>query len=400
MKKLIWNNIVRRKNQSVLTVLITMMTVFIFVLVLGVFITMEQGLSLSRERLGADVVILPEEANVDGYELLFTANPENVYMEASLLDEIAKQEGVAAVTPQFYSQTLDGTCCDFGYEMRVIGIDQETDFILKPYMHLQEFDELKHEEIILGGNFTDYVGKKSSILGRSFLVVGELYPTGTGMDDTIFMTIDMARALTKNSEVLGDLWEGKDPNQYISAIMVKLEEGVDAEKFADKLWRWSGLPIQCVATGGTVSSLQEQLSATVTVLFALWMGALIIAVMALLGRFNALAKDRKKEIGLMRAIGIQKAQIFQLIIGEACTMAIMGGFVGSFAACLCMETAVDLLHKVFDMPQSVWGIGTAILCVVIGTLFSALLGFLSAIYPAVKSAGLEPQSAITQGEVN
>ena len=62
MRKLIWNNIVRRKNQSVLTVLITMMTVFIFVLVLGVFITMEQGLRLSRERLGADVVILPEEA--------------------------------------------------------------------------------------------------------------------------------------------------------------------------------------------------------------------------------------------------------------------------------------------------------------------------------------------------
>ena len=70
MKKLIWNNIVRRKNQSILTVMITLMTVFIFVLVLGVFVTMKQGLDLSRERLGADVVILPEEANVDGYELL------------------------------------------------------------------------------------------------------------------------------------------------------------------------------------------------------------------------------------------------------------------------------------------------------------------------------------------
>ena len=102
----------------------------------------------------------------------------------------------------------------------------------------------------------------------------------------------------------------------------------------------------------------------------------------------------------MRAIGIQKEQVFLLIIGEACTMAVMGGLVGSIAACLCMETAVGLLQKVFDMPQSVWGIGTAILCVLIGTAFSALLGFLSAMYPAVRSAGLEPQSAITQGEVN
>ena len=400
MLTLIWNNIIRRKNQSVLTVLITLMTVFIFVLVLGVFVTMKQGLDLSKERLGADVVILPEEANVDGYELLFTANPENVYMDASLLDEIAAMEGVAAVSPQFYSQTVDGSCCDFGYEMRIIGFDQNTDFILEPYMYLQEFDVLQSNEVILGGNFTDYVGKKTGILGRQFLVVGELYPTGTGMDDTIFMTIEMARALTKNSEVLGNTWEGKNPEDYISAIMVKVEEGVDAEKFADKLWRYSGLPIQCVATGGTVSSLQEQLDATVTVLFVLWMGALIIAVMALLGRFNALAKDRKKEIGLMRAIGIQKEQVFFLIIGEACTMAVIGGLIGSFTACLCMETAVKMLQKVFDMPQSVWNLGAAILCVLIGTLFSGLLGFLSALYPAVRSAGLEPQSAITQGEVN
>lgn len=400
MKKLIWNNIARRKNQSLLTVLITLVTVFTFVLVLGVFLTMQQGLELSRQRLGADVVVLPEEANVDGYELLFTAQPENCYMDASILDAVAGMEGVAAVSPQFYSQTLDGSCCDFGFEMRVIGVDQDTDFILKPYFRLQEFENLQNDEVILGGNFTDYVGKRSSILGRAFLVVGELYPTGTGMDDTVFMTIEMARALTKQSEVLGELWEGKDPNDYISAVMVKLEKGVDAEKFADKLWRYSGLPVQCVATGGTVSALQEQLSATVMVLFVLWMAALIIAVMALLGRFNALAKDRKKEIGLMRAIGIQKEQVFFLIIGEACTMAVMGGLAGSILACLCMETAINLLQKVFLLPQSVWNLGTAALCVLVGTLFSGLLGFLAAVYPASRSAGLEPQNAITQGEVN
>lgn len=400
MKKLIWNNIVRRKNQSLLTVLITLLTVFTFVLVMGVFLTMRQGLELSRERLGADIVVLPETANADGYELLFTAQPENVYMDASILEEVAAIEGVAQASPQFYSQTVDGTCCDFGYEMRVIGFDQDTDFILEPYFYLQEYDVLQDDEIVLGGNFTDYVGKKSSILGRQFSVVGELYPTGTGMDDTIFMTIEMARALTAKSEVLGDTWKDKDPGGYISAVMVKVEEGVDAEKLADWIWRWSGLPVVCVATGGTVAALQDQLDATVLILLALWMAALLIAVLALLGRFNALAKDRKKEIGLMRAIGIQKEQVFLLIIGEACIMALLGGFAGSLLACLCMNTVVELVQRVFVLPGSVWTVGIAVICVLIGTLFSGLLGLLSAMYPAIKSAGLEPQSAITQGEVN
>ena len=109
---------------------------------------------------------------------------------------------------------------------------------------------------------------------------------------------------------------------------------------------------------------------------------------------NTVAEDYAKAYKM----GLE--QVFFLIIGEACTMAVMGGLIGSIAACLCMETAVELLQKVFLLPQSVWNIGAAVLCVVIGTFFSALLGFLSAMYPAVKSAGLEPQSAITQGEVN
>ena len=57
MLMLIWNNIARRRTQSVLTVTITMLTVFVFVMVLGVFQTVNQGLALSEEHLGADAVL-------------------------------------------------------------------------------------------------------------------------------------------------------------------------------------------------------------------------------------------------------------------------------------------------------------------------------------------------------
>ena len=58
MLMLIWNNITRRRTQSVLTVTITMLTVMVFVMVMGVFQTVNQGLALSRERLGADAVLI------------------------------------------------------------------------------------------------------------------------------------------------------------------------------------------------------------------------------------------------------------------------------------------------------------------------------------------------------
>ena len=59
MLMLIWNNISRRRTQSTLTVTITMLTVLVFVMVLGIFQTVHQGLTLSRERLGADAVLIP-----------------------------------------------------------------------------------------------------------------------------------------------------------------------------------------------------------------------------------------------------------------------------------------------------------------------------------------------------
>ena len=401
MRKLIWNNIARRKSQSLLTITITLVTILSFVVVLGVFITMEQGLELSRQRLGADIIVLPEEASADGYNLLFTAEPETCYMDASILDEIAAMEGIEQISPQFYSQTLSAqSCCDFGAAMRVVGFDPDTDFVLAPYFHLQEFDVLQDDEIILGGNFTDFVGKKSLILGKVFTVVGELYPTGTGMDDTIFMNMDTARRITYESDYFQEIWAQRRPEDSISAILLKMEEGVDVERFADQLWRYSGLPIRCVTAGGTISSLEEQLGATVKVLLALWMTAMLIAVLALVGRFNAIAKDRKKEIGLMRAIGFQKSQIFTLILGEACTMALLGGVAGSLLACLCMNPVVTALQKIFFLPHSVWNFKAAVICFAAGTLLSCLMGLLASLHPAIRSAKLEPQLAITQGDLN
>ena len=400
MWKLIWNNIARRKNQSLLTIAITMLTILSFVLVLGVFVALGQGLELSKQRLGADVIFLPEDVEADGYELLFTAQPETHYMDISVYEQIAALEEVAQASPQFYSQTIGGeSCCDLGESMRVVGVDMDTDFILTPYFNLQQFDSLENDQMILGGNFTDYMGKTMMVLNQRFTVVGELYPTGTGMDDTIFMNMEKARELTYQSPFFSEIWADRDINSSISAVMVKVKDGVDAEKFADSLCRYSDLPIVYVSAGGTVSALQSQLEATMKVLLALWIISLLIAALALFGRFNAIAKDRKKEIGLMRAIGFQKTQVFQLVIGEACVMAAIGGAVGSLLACLCMNSAIAMLEKVFMLPNSVWNVGSVIVCFAAGAILSVVIGFLAALYPAVKSAKMEPQAAITQGDL-
>ena len=226
-----------------------------------------------------------------------------------------------------------------------------------------------------------------------------LQATGTGMDSTFFMDIQTAQDMCLESEVLRQDWVDKDPHDYISVIMIKFADGTDPEAFVKQV-EASGMEAKCLLTGDTISSLQSQLEVTMQVMFALWIASLLIAVLSLVGRFNALAKERKKEIGLLRAIGLKKGQVFGLIIGETCTMAIMGGLLGSGIALVCMNPIIDMLKDAFKLSPSVWSHSLALLCGGAGVLLAAVLGFVSAVTPAVKSASMDPQAAITQGEVN
>ena len=401
MLMLIWNNIARRRTQSTLTVTITTLTVLVFVMVMGIFQTVSQGLALSRERLGADAILMPKYSSAKGDDLLFTAIPENIYMPIEVVEQAKELEGIAAMTPQFYCQTLALGCCDPGEEARIIGYDPETDFILKPYLEEEHRNGINQEQLIVGHNYEDddLVGFNYMILGRVFKVVSMLQPTGTGMDSTFFMDWRTAQDMCLESEVLRENWTKKDPHDYISVIMIKFADGVDPEAFVKQV-EDSGMEAKCLLTGETIASLQSQLEVTMQVMFALWLASLLIAVLSLVGRFNALAKERKKEIGLLRAIGLKKGQVFGLIIGETCTMALMGGVLGSAIALICMDPVIEILKDAFKLSPSVWTTSLALLCGAAGVALAGLLGFVASVSPAWKSASMDPQAAITQGEVN
>ena len=401
MFMLIWNNIARRRTQSTLTVTITALTVLVFVMVMGIFQTVNQGLALSRERLGADAILMPKYSAAKGDDLLFTAIPENIYMPIEVVEQAKSLKGVAAMSPQFYCQTLALGCCEPGEEARIIGYDPETDFILKPYLDDEHKNGINQEQVIVGNAYEDedLVGMNYMILGRVFKVVSVLQPTGTGMDSTFFMDWRTAQDMCLESETLRQDWTNRDPHDYISVIMIKFEEGVDPDAFVRQVEE-SGMEAKCLLTGETISSLQSQLEVTMQVMFALWAASLLIAVLSLVGRFNALAKERKKEIGLLRAIGLKKGQVFGLIIGETCTMALMGGVLGSGIALICMDPVIEMLKNAFKLSPSVWSTSLALLCGAAGVLLAVALGFAAAVTPAWKSASMDPQAAITQGEVN
>ena len=127
--KFAWQNLSRRKGQSSLTILITLLTVMVFVMIFAFYTNFQQGVVLSQERLGADILVLPNEASTDAYTTLYTAEPNNIYMPVEVLDSIKKVEGVALASPQLFIQTLNASCCAVDSETRIVAFDMDTDFV-------------------------------------------------------------------------------------------------------------------------------------------------------------------------------------------------------------------------------------------------------------------------------
>ena len=397
--KFAWQNLSRRKGQSSLTILITLLTVMVFVMIFAFYTNFQQGVVLSQERLGADILVLPNEASTDAYTTLYTAEPNNIYMPVEVLDSIKKVEGVALASPQLFIQTLNASCCAVDSETRIVAFDMDTDFVLQPWFDEANLDSLVDDQIIIGCNVPAYLGNRVGILGDVFRIVGTMSPTGTGMDETYFMNMDVAKRLAATNENLKEVLPNIDPQAVYSAILIKVQDGYNVADVVANIEK-ADMNVTIVATDEVVTNMKTQMSMIGQVMILLWMLLLVVTALALIGRFTALAQVRKKETGILRAIGGQKTDVFKLILFEACFLAGIGGLLGSILGICAVSPLIDWLQQAFTFSILALNPGLIAKSLLLGTCMAILLGGLAALYPACKSAGLDPQEVIMRGEID
>ena len=394
-----WTNLTRRKGQSFLTILLTLLTVMVFVLIFAFYTSFQQGVVLSQQRLGADILILPNNASTDAYTALYTAKPNNIYMPVAVLDSIKKVEGVDLASPQLFIQTLNAGCCVVDSETRIVAFDMDTDFVLKPWLEGANLDSLADDQIIAGCNVPAYLGDRVGILGDVFRIAGTMGPTGTGMDETYFMKMDVAKRLATINENLKDVLVNVDPQAVYSAVLIKIQDGYHVADVVANIEK-ADLNVAIVATDKVVTNMKTQMSMIGQVMMLLWMLLLVVTALALIGRFTALAQVRKKEMGTLRAIGGQRSDVFKWILMEACLLAGMGGVLGSILGICMVSPLIDWLQQAFTFSILALSPGLIAKSLLLGTCMSVLLGGLAALYPACRSARLAPQEIIMRGEMD
>ncbi|WP_330185291.1 FtsX-like permease family protein [Nocardia sp. NBC_01503] len=133
----------------------------------------------------------------------------------------------------------------------------------------------------------------------------------------------------------------------------------------------------------------KQINTMLAILYGLLALAVVIAILGIVNTLALSVVERRREIGMLRAVGMQRPQVRRTIYLESMLIAVFGAVVG---VALGLVLGVGFLRTLKDLGLATitvpWG------QIVLMVLSSGVVGVLAALWPAVRAARTPPLAAI------
>jgi putative ABC transport system permease protein len=355
----------------------------------------QNSLRLASDRLGADLVVVPTGSVSKVETALLMGTPTQVWMPADTLQRVAEIPGVAIATPQLYLSTLTGASCCSVEDMFLVAFDPRTDFTIEPWLKTAVGDELKLGEVV-GGTYVFVPPGEQNIQIYGYFVTlrANLEPTGAGIDQSMFMTFDTARDIARISHTTAQK-PLVIPEDSISAILVKLEPGYDPHAVAVEI-ALKMPEVTPIESPNLFQSYRKQINGLLGAILLIMGVTLAISIILIGLIFSMAANERRRELGILRALGATRGFVFKSLLSEAAILAISGGLAGVFLTMLVVYLFRQLIMTVLGIPfllPSPMGL----LAPVIGGLALVLSSIiLAALFPAYRISREDPANAMRE----
>jgi len=381
--KLILRNITRRKGRFIFTLLGITIGIASFVTLLSLGSNLKNEIKRQASELGANLVVTPkgwcayEQVSVLTGEQL----PEAIPMED--VKKISAIKGLMTV-PYLTERTVIKN-----NPVPVIGILPEEMKAFKAW-DIEKglyFESQNEETVVIGSGIAQQFKLKPmdelTIKGKKFIVKGILKDTGSRDDISIFIPLSVAQKLY-------------GVRDKVSFVAVKVDDIARVDEYI--------LKIQDTANVAVVSDkqlLKSVLSVVGTVSITLQLIAIVAILAAAFGIINTMMTaiyERRREIGILQAIGAKKSTIFKIFLLESGLYGILGGIIGVAAGLVFSGLASPYISQ-NEFTAFLKGSEVAVafdLKLVFGSLlFSLFVSLLSGFYPAWKASKLTPVEAIS-----
>lgn len=363
----------------------------IIVFALSFIHRVRQGVGLMSARLGADVLVVPTGSRGSAEEVLLENQAKSFYMDRGVVERVSRIEGVERVTYQTYLVTLSGMCCSVPESM-VIAFNQDTDFIVRPWLSGGRDMRLGRGEAFVGHESAfninlGLVEVDGMLFGSVFKMKGVLEKTGTGLDNAIFISDEGMSDIIKN---------GRAPvrSGQISIVFVKVAEGRDPGKVAAAIEN-SIIEVDAVARGDIGSGIISTLKDVSGVFSGTIIIASILSIFLAWTVFSAVANERAREVGIMRAVGAKGRHIMRLFMTEVILIGAVGGIAGAGCGTMLSISLGSGFKLLRNLPTDLAGmerLAIAFIGLVIGTLV-CLVGALA---PIQRLKKMEPIMVIKE----
>ena len=355
----------------------------------------ENSLRLAIDRLGADIVIVPEGAQSKVESALLMGHPTQVWMPASILEQVGHVKGVESVSPQLYLSTLNNASCCSVSNMFLIAYDPATDFTIRPWLEKTIGNELKLGEAIGGTYVFVPEGEQNIRLYGYFITLkANMEPTGTGLDQSMFLTFETANDIARISETMAE--EVLEiPEGQISAVMVKLAPGMDTRTAA--LTIMHDVPgVTPIETPNMFQTYRKQMTSILSSVLAVITITLVLSIILIGLVFSMAAHERRRELGVLRAMGATRLFVFKSLLTEAGMLALAGGLTGVTLTMLVVYLFRNLIISVMGIPFILPSMGSLILQIAGGLAMALLCVSVAAFLPAYRISHQDPASAMRE----
>ncbi|MDR2444496.1 MAG: ABC transporter permease [Spirochaetaceae bacterium] len=378
--------------------LVVVVTILAFTLFGGslLALNLRQGLDTMRQRFGADLVVVPAGAGEKAQSLLLNGGKNYFYFDSSVADVVAKTAGVARASPQFFLASLSTECCD--ESVQLIAYDPATDFVVQPWVAEKHSEMVNDGQVVVGSKIILRANGSIKLFNHEYPVAAQLSDSASGLDTSIFMTMDTIRGLIDRAHAEKyNFLADKYGNGAISAVLVKAESLKNTTALAYTIRREND-GVDVLVSQGIFSRIAEALGGLISYIrvfsAALWALALIV----LAAVFSGSVHERKKEFAVLRILGATRGKLTGIVLGESAIAGLSGGAAGIALASLAVFPFSTLISERLQLPYIDAPPAGIILLALGSLLLSALVGPLASLYSAFRISRAETYFTMREGE--
>jgi putative ABC transport system permease protein len=374
--------LLRRKTRTSLTIL---------AIAVGIFAVVTVG-SMSES---LEALIQSGEAEATSRILVLPKNWDRPVTDATL-QEIRRVEGVAGVTTTLYDYYLE----EQEEQLVTVLINPEAFFGTRSDIPGLEFEPPSSGVALHAGRVPApnsraetvvtwklaqerglEVGDILMIRGRPFRVVGIWEQSPDASSSIAYVSYDVAEELSSQGEYLG-----------VGLVYVIPQPGVDIERLAKRIEKEvSG--VQAQSPEETLQQVRQQMLIFSLIVGASGIMALLIGTFTVVNSMIVSVHERRREIGLKKALGAANSDILAETIAEASFIGAMGGVLGVLVGLVVTSYASQALFDLMGLrlflvtPRLAMG----------AIVFTVLMGVVAGAYPAWQAARLDPVVALRGG---